>query len=768
MSLAVTIKSLQDIMRKDAGIDGDAQRIGQLGWLLFFKIFSDLETEAQIEDAEYVSPIPRGLQWSEWADQNALGTDAPTGSALIELIENQLFPAFKNIELDSLSSKTRERGALLRGVFEDAFNYMKSGTLLRQVINKLNSEIDFNQSTTRHLFGDLYEQILKDLQSAGNAGEFYTPRAATQFAVDMVNPRLGEVILDPACGTGGFLTHALQHIRKCVETPDELTVLKSNIRGVEKKALPHLLCSTNMMIHGIEVPSGIRHGNALARPLRDYGPADQVDIIVTNPPFVGMEEDGIEYNFPMPYRTRETAHLFVALLLTLLKASGRAAIVLPDSFLFGTGVPETLRRDLVKDCNLHTIIRLPNGVFSPYTDIRTNILFFDRSGGTSEIWFYEIPPPESGGKFTKTQPIEHSDFDPVRTWWENRVEGPFAWKVARSDIEARPYLNLNITNPTQRDYEQEFQGRMHRLQSDRTEAAERWSAFSAALDGLDLSEPHLDVFIEQFDLVRDQVQLTSGFVENLKLSFTEIAVRGALREGAEPDGSAGDFVDRIRRRPASAMPPSYGPPFVIPGHWEWTQIGQIAEFSIGKTPKTKESAYWAEPEDATGTPFISISNMPRRGLVQSTERAVSRRGVLEDLKRDPIQSGTLLMAFKLSVGKTALCGLKRAYFNEAIVAIEVEGEAFKDYLLWTLPVMAQYGAKNPAVRGATLNKKSIQALWIPIPSEVEQKNLVKRLTQLCSLIEQYAAVHEQARTTAGEAFKLLIEKTKVGIKPVDH
>ena len=313
MSLSTTIKSLQDIMRKDAGVDGDAQRIGQLGWLLFFKIYSDLELEAAIENEHYVSPIPKGLHWSEWADQDALGKDAPTGEALIDLVENQLFPTLKELDLDSMTGKTRERGALLRGVFEDAFNYIKNGTLLRQVINKLNADIDFNQSSTRHLFGDIYEQILKDLQGAGNAGEFYTPRAATQFAVQMVDPQLGETILDPACGTGGFLTHAYSHVQQHVKTPDELELLKRSINGVEKKSLPHLLCVTNMMIHGIEVPSNVRHDNTLARPLRDYGKADQVDIILTNPPFGGMEEDGIESNFPSEFRTRETADLFLVL-----------------------------------------------------------------------------------------------------------------------------------------------------------------------------------------------------------------------------------------------------------------------------------------------------------------------------------------------------------------------------------------------------------------------------------------------------------------------
>ncbi len=446
MSLSTTIKSLQDIMRKDAGVDGDAQRIGQLGWLLFFKIYSDLELEAAIENERYVSPIPKGLHWSEWADQDALGKDAPTGEALIDLVENQLFPTLKELDLDSMTGKTRERGALLRGVFEDAFNYMKNGTLLRQVINKLNADIDFNQSSTRHLFGDIYEQILKDLQGAGNSGEFYTPRAATQFAVQMVDPQLGETVLDPACGTGGFLTHAYSHVQEHVKTPDELELLKRSINGVEKKSLPHLLCVTNMMIHGIEVPSNVRHDNTLARPLRDYGKADQVDIILTNPPFGGMEEDGIESNFPAEFRTRETADLFLVLVMELLKDGGRAAIVLPDGTLFGEGIKTRIKKKLLDECNLHTIVRLPNGVFAPYTSIKTNILFFTKGEPTKEVWYYEHPYPDGYKSYSKTKPMRIDEFEPEKEWWTDRQESERAWRVSVDDIVASSY-NLDIKNP---------------------------------------------------------------------------------------------------------------------------------------------------------------------------------------------------------------------------------------------------------------------------------------------------------------------------------
>lgn len=450
MSLSTTIKSLQDIMRKDAGVDGDAQRIGQLAWLLFFKIYSDLELQTELEDQSYVSPIPARLRWEAWADDVGLGKDAPTAEDLIELVEQDLFPTLKNLDLDALSGPTRARAALLRSVFEDAYNYMKSGTLLRQVINKINQDIDFNAAKTRHIFGELYEGILKDLQSAGNAGEFYTPRAATQFAVEMVDPQLGEVVLDPACGTGGFLTGALEHMRAQAKTPEDLATMKANVRGVEKKALPHLLCATNMMIHGVEVPTTIRHGNTLARPLRDYGPKDQVDVILTNPPFGGMEEDGIENNFPAEFRTRETADLFLVLVMELLKDGGRAAIVLPDGTLFGEGIKSRIKQRLVEECNLHTIIRFPNGVFAPYTTIKTNVLFFTKGEPTKEIWYYEHPYPEGYKSYSKTKPMRLGEFDPERSWWNERAANQHAWRVSIEDIIANGY-NLDIKNPTNVD-----------------------------------------------------------------------------------------------------------------------------------------------------------------------------------------------------------------------------------------------------------------------------------------------------------------------------
>jgi type I restriction enzyme M protein len=439
MSISTTIKSIQDIMRKDVGVDGDAQRIGQLVWMFFLKIYDDKETEYELLDDAYRSPIPEPLRWRNWA-ANAEGI---TGDELLDFVNNQLFPTLKNLQ----PAPDDQRGFVIKSVFEDAYNYMKSGHLMRQVINKIVSGLDFNKTQDRHLFGDLYEQILRDLQNAGNAGEYYTPRPVTQFMVEMVDPRLGEKVLDPACGTGGFLTSTIEHVRRHqVKTVEDEQRLQHSIHGVEKKPLPHLLCTTNMILHGLDVPSNVRHDNTLARPLRDYGPRDRVDVIVTNPPFGGMEEDGIENNFPASFRTRETADLFLVLIMHLLKDGGRAALVLPDGTLFGEGIKTRIKEQLLETCNLHTVVRLPNGVFNPYTGIKTNLLFFTKGTPTEHVWFYEHPYPPGVKSYNKTKPMRVEEFEAEKAWWSNRVENEHAWKVSAADIKARNY-NLDIKNP---------------------------------------------------------------------------------------------------------------------------------------------------------------------------------------------------------------------------------------------------------------------------------------------------------------------------------
>ena len=440
-NVSTLVKSIQNIMRKDAGTYGDAQRLEQLGWMFFLKIFDDREKELDLLRDDYVSPLAPELRWCNWAaDEEGI-----TGDVLLDFVNNTLLPRLKN-----LVTGGDRVAVLIRSAFDDANNYMKNGTLMRQVINKING-IDFNTSDDRHLFGDIYEKLLKDLQSAGNAGEFYTPRAVTQFIVEQVDPRLGESVLDPACGTGGFLVCAIEHLRKQAKTEADEFFLQHCFTGIEKKHLPHILCMTNLMLHGIDVPANVRHDNTLARPLRDWTPRERVDVIVTNPPFGGMEEDGIEANFPAEFRTRETADLFLVLLMKILKPGGRAGLVLPDGTLFGEGVKTRIKEALLTECNLHTIVRLPNSVFKPYASIGTNLLFFEKGEPTQDIWFYEHQVPAGQKAYSMTRPIKVDHLQGCVDWWggagrENRQETEQAWKISLDEIKARNY-NLDCKNP---------------------------------------------------------------------------------------------------------------------------------------------------------------------------------------------------------------------------------------------------------------------------------------------------------------------------------
>ena len=437
------VKSIRDIMRKDKGTYGDVQRLEQLGWMFFLKIFDDREQEMELLNDNYQSPLAKDLRWSNWATDE----EGITGDTLLNFVNNELLPSLKE-----LKNTGNPIISLIKNAFEDSTNYMKNGTLLRQVINKVN-EIDFNSSDDRHLFGDIYEKLLSELQSANDAGEFYTPRAVTEFIVDRVNPELDEKILDPACGTGGFLVNVIEHLRKKAATEIDQKLLQEAFVGIEKKHLPYILCMTNLLLHGIDIPKNVKSDNTLARPLRDWNSDEKVNVIVTNPPFGGIEEDGIEKNFPGEFQTKETADLFLVLMMRLLKNGGRAGLVLPDSILFGEGVKTRIKEALLKDCNLHTIVRLPKSVFAPYTPISTNLLFFTKGKPTKEIWYYEHPLPKGTKAYNKTKPINFKEFKTIQDWWgsekddfKSRIETEHSWKVSIDEITSRNF-DLDIDNP---------------------------------------------------------------------------------------------------------------------------------------------------------------------------------------------------------------------------------------------------------------------------------------------------------------------------------
>lgn len=445
MSISGIVDSVRKIMWQDSGLNGDAQRLEQLGWMLFFKVFCDKEDELELLYDNYESPIPAQYHWNNWAADD----EGITGDELLNFIDRDLFPALRNLDL----STGNRRALIVHEVFDGNNNYMKSGINIRKVLNKLN-EIDFNSTKDRHAFGDVYESLLKDLQSAGKSGEFYTPRAITQFITHVLDPKLGEKILDPACGTGGYLTAAIDSISKKVESVEDRQLLQDSIIGWEYKPLPYLLATTNLILHDIEVPN-ITYRDSLDQSLSEYKEKQRVDIIMANPPFGGIVANNNENNFPQNYRTKESADLFLILMIHLLKVGGRAGIVLPDGSLTGDGVKQRVREKLLKDCRLHTIIRLPNSVFQPYATVATNLLFFDKihhnnetaGFATQEVWYYEHRLPEGQKSYSKTKPIKESEFESIRAWWDNRVESEVCWKVDIKTLQERNF-DLDIKNPT--------------------------------------------------------------------------------------------------------------------------------------------------------------------------------------------------------------------------------------------------------------------------------------------------------------------------------
>lgn len=435
--LASVIKSARDAMRKDAGLNGDLDRIPQLAWILFLKAFDGLEQDREITEADHRSAIEAPYRWRDWASD----PHGRTGEALLEFVNGELLPYLRGLT----GTHEHDPRDVLAAVFRETNNRMLSGHLLRDVVNKV-SEINFASSDDIHTMAHLYESMLREMRdAAGDSGEFYTPRPVIRFIVEQVNPRLGEVVLDPACGTGGFLVEALEHLLPTVKTTQQRQALQNSLRGIEKKPLPFLLGMMNLLLHRVGQPNIVR-GNALARPITQISKRDRVDVILTNPPFGGEEEKTIQSNFPPDKQTAETAWLFLQLVIRQLNAGGRCGIVVPNGLLFGAGVGAQIKQQLLTECNLHTVVRLPDGVFEPYTAIPSNLLFFTKTGRTKEVWFYEIPPPEGRKKYSKTKPMRFEEFADCQNWWNAREENERAWRVPFGNLEATEF-NLDLRNP---------------------------------------------------------------------------------------------------------------------------------------------------------------------------------------------------------------------------------------------------------------------------------------------------------------------------------
>lgn len=734
MTITSLIKSVQEIMRQDAGVDGDAQRISQLVWLLFLKVYDAKEQDWEVFEEDYRSIIPEELRWRNWAEDS----EGITGDELVEFINEKLFKTLKDITIDESTDK---RGIIVKEVFEDSYNYMKSGTLLRQLINKLN-EIDFSEYEDRHAFNDIYENILRDLQSAKNAGEFYTPRPLTDFIIERLDPKVGERIADFACGTGGFLVSALNYLEDQIETVEDRKTVQNSLFGVEKKPLPHLLCMTNLVLHDVDAPNILRD-NSLATSLRDYPESQKYDVIAMNPPFGGIEEAGIQMNFPKEFRTTETADLFMALIMYRLKKDGRVGLILPDGFLFGNdGAKLAIKEKLLAEFNLHTIIRVPNGTFAPYTSISANLLFFDKSKATEKIDYYQVPIPDGlKNGFTKTKPLKSVHLNGVRDWWNDRENGDEnAYSVTLEDVSKAKY-NLDFKNPKTAESEESHSlNELLEIMGEKSRSIEATiSKLSEILKGI--HEP------------KDEALSSAkmGLLKTIKLTREKVleeAIKGKLVEQDPEDESASILLEKIAeekdRLVAEKVIKNSKPlpeitedeiPFEIPENWEWVRLG-VVSYKL-----TDGSHNPPKGIDGAGYPMLSAVNIDKIIDFNKPTRIISEEDFKKEHSRTNIEKYDILLTIVGSIGRAVVVESEELFALQRSVAVLKTGMN-PYYLKYTLISKFFYdqmysNAKGTAQLGIYLGKLS--ELIMPLPPLAEQRRIVQKvdaIMELCDNLEE--------------------------------
>ena len=710
-------------MRKDAGVDGDAQRIAQLAWLLFLKVIDDRDA------------VPEALRWRTWARDRAR-----TGAALLDFVDHRLFAELETLRAGELSS-------VIRSVFADARNCMTSGALLRRVIDTLD-DLDLG-APDRHAVGEVYETMLADLQSAGDAGEFYTPRAVTRFVVAQIAPRLGETVLDPACGTGGFLASAIEHIRaRWVRCAADEATLQTSILGIEKKPLPHVLCVTNMLLHGIAVPSLIRRGNALVPP-RD-APWDQVDVVISNPPFGGMEEDEIAISVPPRFRTRDTTALFLADIVSRLRPGGRAAVVIPDGeLLFQTaGVHARIKQALLDECAVHTIVRLPRGAFQPYTEARTNLVFFTKGEPTGTIWFYEHPAPPGARGYSRTRPIRSDEFAAAQRWWHAREPDAHAWPVDIAEIRARGY-NLDLRRPAATGAS--GCGPPGLATGYRSAAAAVDRAREVLLDHLQAglragangdrsaTEGKLRQLADSFEVVA----ATASGIRRLREAIFECAVTGRLVEQRADDEPAAALLARIAAQPGGA-PRGRGrardardaaPPHRLPAGWSWARFDRVA--TIDSQPVL--------PAKFPDLPHVAPDNIEK-----ATGRLLAYRSVRDDgvtSSKHRFFAGQILYAkIRPNLSKAVRIdfdGLCSADMYP--LTARIDARYFHIYLL-SRTFRDQVAQRDNRLAMPKVNQAQLLATVVAVPPLAEQRRIadqVEQLMQLCDALERELQGKEQ-------------------------
>ena len=752
------IKRIRDIMRMDAGINGDAQRIEQMVWMLFLKVYDAKEDDWELNEDNYESIIPEDLRWRNWAKADSNG-HAMTGDKLLNFVNNTLFPVLKGNDVKEgdtiiyegikVTPDTPIKKAIVKSTFEDANNYMKDGVYLRQVIDVID-EIEFDDVKESHAFGFVYEEILRELQSAGSSGEFYTPRAVTEFMALMIKPKLGEKMADFACGTGGFITSWLGQLSKQVTDTSAQKQLDDSIYGVEKKPFPYLLCVTNMLLHDIEIPN-IYHMNSLKHNLLDYTDDDKFDVILMNPPYGGHEDKSIQGFFPDDLASSETADLFMSVILYRLKKNGRAAVVVPDGFLFGLdNAKVNIKKKLIGEFNLHTVVRLPGSVFSPYTSITTNLLFFDNTKPTTETWFYRVDIPSDRKHFSKTKPMELKHFEDCITWWNNREIIPDGEYFKAQKFTADYLLNEQGCNIDLCGYPHEeeevlapadlIQKYEEKRASLNAEIDRTILALSASLNG----EPVNFDTQGTISACRKMDDLHKRFPEDMKKSILQYAIQGKLVEQRAEEGTGEELYRQIQTEKKRLIKegkikkekplPEIAEdeiPFDIPGSWKWVRVAQIVTLN----PKN-------DLADDLETSFIPMPCVMDGFRNQHTFEI--------KLWKDIKKGFTHFAEGDVGVAKITPCfqnrksvifrNLKNGYgagTTELTVVRTINDTVLPEYLLWLFKT--EYFIAN-GVKSFTgtagqqrIHKDYLATCLIPLPPLAEQKRIVTKLDEILPL-----------------------------------
>ena len=732
-------------MRNDAGINGDAQRIEQIAWMLFLKVYDAKEQDWEFDDEDYTSIIPEECRWANWAHDDRSGT-AMTGERLLDFVNNTLFPTLKKLPVDA---STPIKKAIVQTTFADANNYMKDGVLLRQVINVID-ELDLSDYEESHAFGEIYEAILKELQSAGSAGEFYTPRAVTEFMAQMIRPRIGEKMADFACGTGGFLTSWLKELEKEVKTTEDREAFGQSIYGIEKKQFPYMLCITNMLLHDLDVPQ-VFHDNSLLRDVLDYTADDQFDVILMNPPYGGSEKAEVKNHFPTDLASSETADLFMSVIMYRLTKNGRAAVILPDGFLFGTDNAKiNIKKKLLSEFNLHTIVRMPGSVFSPYTSITTNILFFERTGPTTETWFYRLDMPEGYKHFSKTKPMKLDHFAPVIEWWDDRQEisvDGFDKAKKYTVQQLSEELGYNLDQCGFPHEEEEILAPMDLIQRYQEERASLNAivdnSLVSILSGLAGNEVAELSSIATGALGRLS-EIDKSFPDKMQKSILQMAIQGKLVEQRTEEGTAAELLElaetddnvdgqRVKQKVITDITDD-DISFELPDSWEWVKLGSVCTIARGGSPRPIKD-YITTADD--GVNWIKIGDTEKNGkYITSTAEKIKPSGVS---KSRIVHPGDFLLTNSMSFGRPYILKIDGC-IHDGWLVISQSAEVFdQDYLYWMLSSGYAYSQFCGKVSGAVvknLNSDKVANSVFPLPPLAEQKRIVARLEELLPLCER--------------------------------